>query len=96
MRSLPKHALTAATATALVVSPLHHKPTGNTCWLAQHGIESSGRLGHHRWVVECTFGWLSRKRRMSKDYERTVHTSETPIDLAMIRLLVARLGGRTS
>jgi putative transposase len=45
-----------------------------------------------RWVVERTFGWLSRNRRMSKDYERKVQTSETLIEVAMIRLLVARLG----
>jgi putative transposase len=45
-----------------------------------------------RWIVERTFGWLSRNRRMSKDYERKVQTSETFIEVAMIRLLVARLG----
>ena len=46
-----------------------------------------------RWVVERTFGWLSRSRRLSKDYERKVQTSETLIQIAMIRLLVTRLGG---
>ena len=45
-----------------------------------------------RWVVERTFGWLSRNRRMSKDYERKVQTSETLIQVAMIRLLLTRLG----
>jgi len=45
----------------------------------------------NRWIVERNFGWLSRNRRMSKDYERKVLTSETLIELAMIRLLVARL-----
>ncbi len=45
-----------------------------------------------RWAVERTFGWLSRKRRLSKDYEREVQTSETLIQAAMIRLLLARLG----
>ena len=45
-----------------------------------------------RWIVERTFGWLSRNRRMSKDYERKVQTSETLIEVAMIRLLVVRLG----
>ena len=44
------------------------------------------------WVVERTFGWISRHRRMSKDYERKVQTSETLIQVAMIRLLLARLG----
>jgi len=46
----------------------------------------------HRWVVERTFGWLSRYLRMGKDYERKVQTSEALIELAMIRLLVVRLG----
>jgi len=45
--------------------------------------------------VERTFGWLSRNRRMSKDYERKVQTSEAFIQVAMIRLLVARLGRRS-
>ncbi len=45
-----------------------------------------------RWVVERTFGWLSRNRRLSKNYERKVQTSETLIQVAMIRLLLARFG----
>ncbi len=53
-----------------------------------HGFSIQPR----RWVVERTFGWLSRSRRLSKDYERKVQTSETLIQVAMIRLLVARLG----
>jgi putative transposase len=48
-----------------------------------------------RWVVERTFGWLSRNRRLSKDYERKVQTSETFIQIVMIRLLVARPGRRS-
>ncbi|HEX4202674.1 MAG TPA: IS5 family transposase [Ktedonobacteraceae bacterium] len=46
-------------------------------------------------VVERTFGWLSRSRRLSKGYERKVQTSETLIQVAMIRLLLARLGCRS-
>jgi putative transposase len=45
-----------------------------------------------RSIVERTFGWLSKYRRMSKDYERKVQTSETLIAVAMIRLVLARLG----
>ena len=45
-----------------------------------------------RWIVERTFGWLSRNPRSSKDYERMVQTSETLIEVVMIRLLVARQG----
>ena len=45
-----------------------------------------------RWVVERTFGWLGRARRLSRDYERQAKTGETIIYLAMIRLMLARLG----
>jgi len=45
----------------------------------------------HRWIVERTLGWLMRNRRLSKDYERKVQTSETFIEVAMIRLILKRL-----
>lgn len=44
-----------------------------------------------RWVVERTFAWLGRYRRMSKDYEVLPETEEAWIYLAMIRLMVVRL-----
>ena len=44
-----------------------------------------------RWIVERTISWIGRNRRMSKDYERKVQTSETLIELAMIRLILRRL-----
>jgi putative transposase len=47
-----------------------------------------------RWIVERTFAWLLRNRRLVVDYERKVQTSETLIEMAMIRLLLARLGRR--
>jgi len=37
-----------------------------------------------RWIVERTFGWLGRYRRLSKDYEFNPRSSETWIYLAMI------------
>jgi transposase len=43
------------------------------------------------WMVERTLGWMGRQRRLSKDYERQVQTSETLLPLAMIRLMVRRL-----
>ena len=45
----------------------------------------------HRWIVERTLSWLMRNRRLSKDYERKVQTSETFIEVAMIRLMLKRL-----
>jgi putative transposase len=44
-----------------------------------------------RWIVERTFGWLGRKRRLSKDYERSLLVSETWIRIAMIHHMVRRL-----
>ncbi len=44
-----------------------------------------------RWVVERSFAWLVRNRRLRIDYERRVQTSETLIEVAFIRLLVRRL-----
>ena len=44
-----------------------------------------------RWVVERTFGWLSRYRRLSKDYEFLPASSEAMIYLAMIHIMVRRL-----
>lgn len=44
-----------------------------------------------RWVVERTFAWLGRNRRLSKDYEELPECAEAWIYLASIRLLLNRL-----
>ena len=44
-----------------------------------------------RWIVERTFGWLNRHRRLSKDYERLTENSEASIYVAMIDLMTKRL-----
>jgi len=44
-----------------------------------------------RWVVERTFGWLVRYRRLGKDYEYLPASSEAMIYVAMIHLMARRL-----
>ena len=70
-------------------------------WLQQHNewrlevVKRSDRgfaVQPKRWVVERTFAWLCRNRRLSKDYELKVQSSEEWILIAMIRLVLRRLG----
>ena len=44
-----------------------------------------------RWVVERTFAWLGRSRRLSKDYEALPATHEAWVRIAMIHLMLKRL-----
>jgi putative transposase len=66
-------------------------------WLPP-GVESPVVPGFavvpRRWVVERTFAWLGRFRRLSKDYEFLPATSEAVIYLAMIQILTRRLANR--
>ena len=44
-----------------------------------------------RWVVERTFAWLGRCRRLAKDWEKTIASAEAWIDVSHIRLTTRRL-----
>ena len=43
------------------------------------------------WIVERSFAWLGRNRRLNKDYEYCVQSSETLIEIAATRLMLNRL-----
>ena len=58
---------------------------------ADFALSKAFRVIPCRWVVERTFGWLGRYRRLSRDYERQATTGEALIFLAMIRLMLNRL-----
>ncbi|MDQ5819254.1 MAG: IS5 family transposase [Actinomycetota bacterium] len=49
--------------------------------IARRGIDSSERLGRHRWVVERTLAWLSRYRRLAVRYERRADIHEAFLHL---------------
>jgi transposase len=44
-----------------------------------------------RWIVERTFAWISRNRRLARDFERYASTTVAFIRLAMIRIMLRRL-----
>ena len=44
-----------------------------------------------RWIVERTFGWFNWDRRLSKDYEKTVESSEAMLKISAIRLMLKRI-----
>ena len=45
-----------------------------------------------RWVVERTFAWLNRNRRLAKDFEATLESALAWLFLASVKLLIRRLG----
>ena len=49
------------------------------------------RVEPKRWIVERTFGWLNRYRRLSKDYEAHPETAEVMILIAMTHLMARRV-----
>ncbi|WP_419555869.1 IS5 family transposase [Roseomonas marmotae] len=56
--------------------------------IARRGIESSQRLGKHRWVIERTFAWVNRFRRLAIRYERRldIHHALTALACSLICL----------
>jgi transposase len=56
--------------------------------IARKGIESSKRLGRHRWVVERTLAWLAKYRRLTIRYERRadIHRAFLHLGCALICL----------
>jgi transposase len=44
-----------------------------------------------RWIVERTFAWISRNRRLARDFERYAATIAAFVRLAMIRIMFRRL-----
>ena len=49
-----------------------------------------------RWIVERTFAWISRNRRLARDFERYATTVAAFVRLAMIRIMLRRLAAANS
>jgi putative transposase len=70
------------------------KRVGTEEWRTQEEKEEAPKgfiLLPKRWVVERTFAWLGRNRRLSKEYDKTTSSAEAWCWLAMIRLLLRRV-----
>jgi putative transposase len=74
--------------------------TGLVNWVFAHWLRSLAivprpkkafAIVEKRWIVERTFAWLSRCRRLSKDYERSPAVSESWIYVSMIQHMLRRL-----
>lgn len=63
------------------------------CYLSKKGIDVSGgfKILPKRWIVERTFAWFGKYRRLSKDYEYKCNSSKTMLFIAMIRNTLRRI-----
>lgn len=64
--------------------------------IARKGVESSHRLGRHRWIVEACLSWLLRNRRLVRRYERKAEHFQAFADLACALLSYRRLAKVTN
>jgi hypothetical protein len=73
--------------------PFYHKPLDNSHFITNYATSSQQgfEVLPWRWIVERTFGWLGRYRRMSKEYDALPATTEAFIRIAMIKLMLGRL-----
>ena len=64
-------------------------------WTVEVVTKVAGQTGFHvqprRWVVERTFAWVFKQRRLTKDYEELEESSEAWIYLTMIGLMARRI-----
>jgi transposase len=58
--------------------------------IARKGIESTERLGRHRWIVEACLSWLLNNRRLVRRYERKADHFQAFADLACLLLSYRR------
>jgi transposase len=78
---------------------VQHRALGG--WWVRNDVEpdpipAGFEVIRRRWVVERTFAWILRNRRMSRDYEFLAETTEALIYVTMIRLMLRRLAKGTA
>jgi len=63
--------------------------------IARKGVESSQRLGRHRWIVESCLSWLQHNRRLVRRYDRKAEHFQAFADLSCALLVYGRLAKRS-
>jgi transposase len=79
-----------------VYAPIFVVPGARSCspnraFVRRLDAEPGFKVLPHRWVVERTFGWMTRFRRLVRDYERRIDVSEAMIYVALGSILLRRL-----
>ncbi|GCE05087.1 hypothetical protein KDAU_59270 [Dictyobacter aurantiacus] len=76
----------------------HEHNTSHITWVLEKDVpvkvvkpKGGFQVQRKRWVVERTFAWLTRYRRLARDYEGLPSSSEAFIQIASIRLFLTRL-----
>lgn len=76
----------------IVKRPPGRKRIYNEQWQVEWTpIERAFSVLPRRWVVERTYAWMGRNRRLSKDYEYLPETSEAYLYIAMSKMMLGRL-----
>ena len=82
----------AATAATSSLTPWQKAGTGWTAKIIKRSDQAKGFvLLPRRWVVERTFAWLGRNRRLAKDFEASIASSHCWLVLASVALHLTRL-----
>ena len=73
----------------------HTEPGESQVWIEQDEQPPPLQMGFKvlkwRWIVERTLAWLSRNRRLAKDFEATIASSTAWLNIGMISLMLRRL-----
>jgi transposase len=64
--------------------------------IARRQTDHGSGLGRRRWVVERTFAWIMKCRRLAADYERKTEHAEAMVTWAMVGLMCRRLARHTN
>ena len=78
------------------MAPSSGAPGAWNCEIVKRSDAAGFEVLPKRWIVERTFAWISRNRRLARDFERYATTVAAFVRLAMIRIMLRRLAANAS